>query len=143
MRYLDLLTPHHRAKPNAEALTAAILAQAEDLLALLASLPSALSPDTSEGNQLDLLGALMNIPRPEKGLSDEDYRFYLCAKRASHFWDGTNGTLPAVLEAAFPGRTAVLERRDGNGGTVFFVPWNRGTVFNGIKPINLTEVPEV
>ncbi len=132
MRYLDLLTPHHRAKPNAEALTAAILAQAEDLLALLASLPSALSPDTAEGNQLDLLGALMNIPRPEEGLSHEDYRFYLCAKRASHFWDGTNETLPAVLEAAFPGRTAVL--KDNQDGTV------TASLSGETPPFSLTEL---
>ncbi len=116
MRYLDLLTPHNRAKPRVEALTEAVLAQAEDLLSLLSSLPVVLSPDTAEGNQLDLLGTLLNIPRPEESLSDEDYRFYLRAKRAAHFWDGTNETLPAALEAAFPGRTAVLT--DNLDGTV-------------------------
>ncbi len=132
MRYLDLLTPHNRAKPRVEALTEAVLAQAEDLLALLSSLPVALSPDTAEGNQLDLLGALLNIPRPEESCSDEDYRFYLRAKRAAHFWDGTNEMLPAVLEAAFPGRTAVLT--DNLDGTV------TASLSGEAPPFSLTEL---
>ncbi len=116
MRYLDLLTPHHRVKPRVEALTAAVLSQAEDLLSLLSALPDALSLDTAAGKQLDLLGALMNIPRPGESVPDGDYRFYLRAKRAAHFWDGTNETLPAVLKTAFPDRSAVL--KDNMDGTV-------------------------
>ena len=79
MRYLDLLTPHHRVKPRMEALTSAVLSQAEDLLSLLTALPEALSPETAVGKQLDLLGALMNLPRPGENVPDENYRTYLRA----------------------------------------------------------------
>ena len=116
MNYLELFSPRHRNRPRFAALAEAVLSQAEDLFALLDSLPEALSPERAAGAQLDRLGALCGVPRPAGGLSDEDFRTYLRAKIALHHWDGTNETVPAVLRAAFPDRDAVL--RDNLDGTV-------------------------
>ena len=111
--YLDFLSPHNRLKPRFSALAEAVLSQANDLFALLSSLPSAWSLDEAVGKQLDDIGALMNIPRPPNA-SDEDYRLYLRARIAGKNWDGTNESLPDVLSKAFPDRTAkVIDNLDG------------------------------
>ena len=100
-------------KPRFSALAEAVLSQANDLFALLSSLPSAWSLDEAVGKQLDDIGALMNIPRPPN-TSDEDYRLYLRARIAGKNWDGTNESLPGVLANAFSGRTAqMIDNLDG------------------------------
>ena len=94
-----------------------MLSQASDLIHLVQhDFPEALTLDSASGAQLDALGAILNAPRPEATLSDEDYRFLLRARIAVHHWDGTNESLPAVLEKAFPGRKAKLI--DNMNGTV-------------------------
>ena len=115
--YLDFLSPHNRQKPRFTALARAVLSQANDLFALLDTLPQAWSIETAVGQQLDTLGALTNIPRPPN-TGDEDYRLYLRARLAAKNWDGTNETLPSVLARAFPDRTATLI--DNQDGTVTF-----------------------
>ena len=117
MDYLSLFPPYQRDKPRFMALARAVLSQAEDLQRLFDTLaPAAYSLEAAVGPQLDALGALLNIPRPSPGVSDEDYRFFLRARLAAHHWDGTNGSLPAILAAAFPGREATL--RDNLDGSV-------------------------
>lgn len=113
--YLDFIPPHNLLKPRFTALAEAVLSQANDLFAFLASLSSAWSLDEAVGVQLDTIGALAGIPRPP-GASDADYRLYLRARIAARQWDGTNETLPAILVQAFPGRTAALV--DNQDGTV-------------------------
>ena len=130
--HLSLFSPVHQQKPRFMALASAVLSQAADLLSLYRSavlsqaadllslyrsaLPSALSPESAEGFQLDTLGLLAGIPRPSASTSDADYRAYLRAKTALHHWDGTNGSLPALLAEAFPGMDARLT--DNQDGTV-------------------------
>lgn len=113
--WLSLFSPAVREKPRFMALAAAVLSQAADLLALVREgVPEAFSLDTAVGWQLDALGELLDVPRPGPSVSDEDYRFLLRARIAVHHWDGTNETLPAVLEAAFPGREAkLIDQMDG------------------------------
>ena len=96
------------------ALAEAVLSQVTDLMALVTDgFPAARLPETAEGICLDAVGELLGVPRPA-GMEDEAYRFLLRAKRAIHHWDGTNETLPAVLEAAFPSREAkLIDRMDG------------------------------
>ena len=113
--YLDFISPHNRGKPHFSALAEAVLSQANDLFALLASLPSAWSLEVAVGPQLETLGAWVNIPRPPNA-SDDDYRLLLRARIAAQNWDGTNETLPGILAFAFPGRTATLT--DHQDGTV-------------------------
>lgn len=116
MNYMDLLSPGIRRKPCFAALAAAVLAQADDLFALLESVNTAFHPDTAAGAQLDALGALCGIPRPRPDTPDADYRLLLRAGIAACHWDGTNGTVPEWLAFVFPDRMAVLE--DNQDGTV-------------------------
>ena len=114
--YLNLLSPHLREKPRFAALAAAVLSQAEDLLALLDQYLTAFSLENAIGAQLDQLGALVNLPRPESAVSDADYRLWLRARLAARHWNGTNADLPRALAAAFPDREAAM--RDHADGTV-------------------------
>ena len=106
--YLNLFPPHTREKPRFMALAEAVLTQVTDLIILVTELfPAARLPETAAGAQLDALGELLGVPRPAEA-TDEAYRVLLRAKIAVHHWDGTNETLAAVLEAAFPGMGARL-----------------------------------
>ena len=106
---LSLFPPGTRSKPRFMALASAVLSQAADLLVLVQfGFPAAWNPASASGAQLDALGTLLNTPRPSPSVSDEDYRFLLRARTAAHHWDGTNGSLPALLEEIFPGRNAKL-----------------------------------
>ncbi len=143
---LSLFSPVHRQKSRFMALASAVLSQAADLLALYRdALPAAFSPETAEGFRLDTLGLLAGIPRPASGASDADYRACLRAKISLHHWDGTNGSLPALLAEAFPGMDARLtDNQDGTVTTSFSasstpVPFPLKDVFPCPAGIRLTE----
>ncbi|MBQ9210936.1 MAG: DUF2612 domain-containing protein [Clostridia bacterium] len=113
--YLSLFPPSSRQKPRFLALASAVLGQATDLLRLVqVDFPAAWNLETSSGAALDALGALLNVPRPASDTSDEDYRLLLRARVFAHHWDGTNGSLPALLAAALPGQNIqLLDNQDG------------------------------
>ena len=107
--YQSLFSAVVRDHPRFSALAAAILKQAEDLLAVLPSLNLAFYVDTAEGTQLDLLGSTLGIPRSSAAdPSDETYRAALKAKLALWRWPGTNETVPAFLQEAFPGQGVTM-----------------------------------
>ena len=107
--YLSLFSPVHQQKPCFMAMASAVLSQAEDLLTLLQSVfPEARTIDTATGSSLDALSALLHVPRPASA-SDADYRFLLRGKIAARRWNGTNETLPAILNAALPGMDACCD----------------------------------
>lgn len=115
--YLALFSPVHQSKPRFMALDSAVLSQAADLLSLYRSvLLETFSLDIAVGAQLDALGMLAGVPRPSPETSDTDYRLYIRAKIALHHWDGTNGSVPALLAEAFPDMNACLT--DNMDGTV-------------------------
>ena len=113
--YLEMFPAATREKPRFMALAGALLTQAAELLALVQTgIPAAYDLETASGAQLDALGDLLNVPRPLPSTSDENYRFLLRVRIAVHHWDGTNESLPEVLEAAFPGRDAkLIDNQDG------------------------------
>ena len=113
--YLEMFPSATREKPRFMALAQAVMLQAAELLALVQTeIPAAYELGTASGAQLNALGELLNVPRPLPSTSDEDYRFLLRARIAVHHWDGTNESLPEVLEAAFPGREAkLIDNQDG------------------------------
>lgn len=113
--YLSLFSPSVRQKPRFKALARMVLDQVMEMTQLVRTdFPEAYLPETAVGEQLDALGVLMNVPRPKPFMPDETYRFLLRARMAAHSWDGTNDTLSAVLEAAFPGKNAkMIDRLDG------------------------------
>ena len=140
--YTALFSPVHRGKPRWMALAEAVLSQVTDLMALVTDgFPAARLPETAEGICLDAVGELLGVARPA-GMEDETYRFLLRAKMAVHHWDGTNGTLPEVLEAAFPGMNArITDNQDGTvtgslGGSCPVAPEEVLPVPAGVKLIN-------
>ena len=113
--HLSLFSPSVQEKPRFMALAAAVLSQAEDMIALIQTgFPEAHDLETANGTGLDALGALVNVSRPSASTSDADYRYLLRACIAGQRWNGTNETLPAVLEAAFPDQNAqLIDNQDG------------------------------
>ena len=113
--YLEMFPPATQEKPRFMALAGALLTQTAELLALVQTgIPAAYDLETASGAQLNALGELLNVPRPMPSTSDENYRFLLRARIAVHHWDGTNESLPDVLEAAFPGRNPkLIDNQDG------------------------------
>ena len=100
--YLSLFSPGVREKPRFMALAGAVLSQVDDLLLLVQTgFPAAFSLETAVGVSLDMIGELLDIPRPGPEISDEDYRFFLKLKIRERKWDGTNETLRPMLEEAF------------------------------------------
>ena len=108
--YEDLFSGAVRELPRFSALARVILGQAEELITLVPSLQAAFSADAAEGVQLDLIGETMGVPRSAAADSSDDvYRAFLKAKLALWRWDGTNGSVAALLTTAFPGQGVTLQ----------------------------------
>lgn len=113
MNYMSLFPSYTRGLPRFSALAAAVLSQAEDLIAVAGALDGAYAVSSAAGAQLDALGASVMLPRPE-GMPDEDYREVLRAKLILWTWDGANDTARDVMERICPGSAL----RDNGDGTV-------------------------
>ena len=111
MDYLSLFPSFTRGLPRFSALAAAILSQADDLIAVIRELPGAFAADSAVGNQLDALGASVGFPRPD-GMTDADYREVLRAKFVLWTWDGANDTAQGVMDRICPG-SAICDNGDG------------------------------
>ena len=118
--YLALFPGATREKPHFMALAGAVLRQVTDLLPLIARLQSGFSLPEAEGVQLDAFAGALGIRRSEIGenVPDGAFRQYIGAKLALRRWDGTNGTVQAVLDEGLPGRTET----DNQDGTVTVSP---------------------
>ena len=125
--YLSLFPASSRERPRFMALAEAVLRQAADLMTLAAALQPGYSFARAEGIQLDCEAEALGLKRAGSGtdVSDEAFRRYVLAKLALWTWDGTNETVPAVLEAASPG-SILTDNGDGtvtvSGGDVFPIP---------------------
>ena len=108
--YCTLFSAAVRELPRFSVLAQAILRQAEDLISLIPSLQSAFTVETAEGVQLDLIGETLGVARSSAAdSSDETYRAFLKAKMALWRWDGTNGSVAALLTTAFPEQGVTLQ----------------------------------
>ena len=127
MDYLSLFPAASRERPRFMALAEAVLRQAADLMTLAAALQPGYSFARAEGIQLDCEAEALGLKRADSGTdaSDEAFRRYVLAKLALWTWDGTNETVPAVLEAACPG-SILTDNGDGtvtvSGGSVLPIP---------------------
>ena len=132
MDYLALFPAYTREKPRFSALAEAVLRQTADLMALVPGLMSGFSFARAEGIQLDSLARSVGLDRGDVGADapDEAFRQYLLAKLALWSWDGTNKTVPAVLNAALPGS----RQTDNGDGTVSITGIN-GEVAGKVIPI--------
>ena len=121
MDYLKLFSGAVRELPCFAALAQAVLGQADDFISLIPSLLTAFSVDTAEGVQLDLLGESLGLKRAmARDDSDDSYRDLIKAKFALWRWDGTNESVPGLLEEAFPGEGITM--RDNGDMTVTVEP---------------------
>ena len=121
MDYLKLFSGAVRELPRFAALAQAVLGQADDFISLIPSLLAAFSVDTAEGVQLDLLGESLGLKRAmARDDSDDSYRDLIKAKLALWRWDGTNESVPGLLEEAFPGQE--VRMRDNGDMTVTVKP---------------------
>ncbi len=133
--YLSLFPAASRERPRFMALAEAVLRQAADLMTLAAALQPGYSFARAEGIQLDCEAEALGLKRTDlgTGVSDEAFRRYVLAKLALWTWDGTNETVPAVLEAASPG-SILTDNGDGtvmvNGGSVLPIPAGIGKTIN-------------
>lgn len=125
--YLSLFPASSRERPRFMALAEAVLRQAADLMTLAAALQPGYSFACAEGIQLDSMAEASGLKRANLGtdVPDEAFRWYVLAKLALWTWDGTNETVPAVLEAASPG-SILTDNGDGtvmvNGGSILPIP---------------------
>ena len=116
MEWLSLFPGASRDRPRSMALAGAVLRQVSDLAALAAQMQAGFSFARAEGIQLDQIAAAVGLNRTDIGtdVPDETFRHYLLAKLALWTWDGTNKTVPEVLDIALPGST----QTDNGDGTV-------------------------
>ena len=89
MDYMTLFPGYTRDKPRFAALTAAVLQQVNDLIALVPEMESGFSVAHAVGEQLDALGVSLSIPR-QSGWNDETYRSILLRKLRRNQWNGLN-----------------------------------------------------
>ena len=121
--YISLFPGSSREKERFMALAQAVLQQAVDLQTVVGRMQAAYSIDHAVGAQLDEIAGILGVLRSDVGenTSDADFRQYVLAKLALWRWDGSNGTVQAVLEETLPGRTET----DNQDGTVTVTPEGR------------------
>ena len=131
--YISLFPGASQEKARFMALAEAVLRQVTDLQAVVASMQGAFSFAEAEGKQLDALAEAVGLARADLGteVPDETFRRYLLTKLALWTWDGTNETVPAVLDIALPGSV----QRDNGDGTVTV------TTDSGLPPEKVFPVP--
>ncbi len=100
--WLRLFPPGSAGKVQLMALAWAVLRQADELAALVGSIPEAFSANTAIGSQLDLLGESLGLHRSDLGnaMTDTEYRAYILGSQALRRWNGRNEALKPLLELA-------------------------------------------
>lgn len=122
--YLKLITSEHKTKPKFRAYNkyfldaisqgVSIPGEAQNAVSgagnILNNINTLLNIETASGDQLDILGQLLalpralpvNDPRIELPLNDESYRFCLKAKILRDKWDGTMEGIYEIMQKLFP-----------------------------------------
>lgn len=109
-QYLALVPSRHQDKPRYMAWLRAVLSLWVDLANCALAMDKAFSVDQAQGPQLDWVGKMVGVSRqlpftPSEGgrtLGDDDYRRLIKAAIAQNAWDGTNESLPKLLNDSFP-----------------------------------------
>lgn len=109
--YLDLIPAPNNLQPNLLAWLSGILQPTIDTMIVLGQLTPAFDINTAVGDQLDVLGQILNLSRilnfqPDGGinpvLDDPTYRIVLIAKIIQNQWDGSKGELYTFLQTFLP-----------------------------------------
>jgi len=107
--YLNLITSEHRTKPKYIAWLTGALDIINDIQSFLSDMYTHFDIDTAIGQQLDVAGQRLNVPRqlsfqPSNGVSaimdDETYRIVLKSEIASAHFDGTAPGLYSLFQTA-------------------------------------------
>ena len=118
MDYLSLFPGSTREKQRFMALATALLHQVIDLQAVVTQINEAFSPESAQGNQLDVLAASLNLSRLDTSagatVSDTAFRDFIQKKLIQWSWDGTNGMVQDLVEKIKPGAV----QTDNQNGTV-------------------------
>jgi len=91
------------------ALLSSYVAQVQELEAVFFDVLASRTIDAAEGDQLDLLGALVGQPR--EGRSDSDYRIWIKARIRVNLSSGTSNDILATIDAILSstGRAEITE----------------------------------
>ena len=98
MDYMTLFPGYIRDKPRFAALSAAVLKQVNDLIALVPEMEAGFSFAHAVGAQLDALGVSLSIPR-QSGWNDETFRSILLRKLRRNQWNGLNDSAFEYIDA--------------------------------------------
>ena len=97
-------------------LATAVLQQVTDLQAVVGQINGAFSPESAQGDQLDMLGASLDLSRADTSAgvtaSDVVFRDFIQKKLIRWGWDGRNVTVPEVLAKIQPG-AAIADNQNG------------------------------
>ena len=116
--YLDLFPGASREKTRFMALVTAVVQQVTDLQAVIGEINGAFSPESAQGAQLDDLAASMGLSRLDTSagaaVTDAAFRDFIQKKLIQWSWDGTNASVPKIVEKLQQGAV----QTDNQNGTV-------------------------
>ena len=114
--YLALFPGSSREKQRFMALATAVLQQVVELQAVVGEINGAFSPESAQGEQLDMLGASLGLSRADTSAgvtaSDVVFRDFIRKKLIRWGWDGRNVTVPEVMGKIQPG-AAIADNQNG------------------------------
>jgi hypothetical protein len=125
--YQNLITSQYQGSPKFMAMTAALLQPLFDLIACLLTFQDAFDLDTAEGNQLNMLGQSVGVPRtvtfiPTGGVSpvldDPTYRLLLKARIGWNQFSGNLAGIQALWANLFPSGMIVVDDSQRMSATI-------------------------
>ena len=114
--YIGVFPGSTREKQRFMSLAEAILQQVTELQAVVSQINGAFSPESAQGNQLDMLGASLGLSRADTSAgvtaSDVAFRDFIQKKLIRWTWDGRNVTVLGVMGKIQPG-AAIADNQNG------------------------------
>lgn len=145
--YIDLLIKQYWEKPNARAEIQAQAATWEKIRDTLAQFGDEFDLDLAVGEQLDIIGKIVGLPRSRPEFNDDtEYRFFLRVKiarnTASAFLvSDTRTSLQDVIQFAFDGLAYVIDNKNMSM-TLYLDPAFSLTRFRLIVDLDLLPRPQ-
>ena len=143
--YAGLLTHQYRLSPKLNALLYLLLKKFDNVSQCLVSMDVAFDLDAAVGNQLDMLGAIVQAPRtvpfqPSNGVSpildDATYRILIKATIGKNQWNGTIDGLYPIWQSLFPGGKIVVADNQNMTATILmsgsFTSITKDLITNGM-----------
>lgn len=131
--YLDLITSEHADKPKYRQWVKVLLTPFRDSISLNQSIKSSFFLNTAVGNQLDIIGKWLDLPRrvnfqPSDGsssiLNDKYYRVILKAKVVKNLWRGTIEDFYQMWNILFKNEPLQIYLTDNQNMDYVVVTWD-------------------